>query len=205
LTATRAASLPDRDALQLVFAPGFSTASAVSDLSGRGVGLDVVQRSIHRLGGTLDMQTALGSGTSFTLRLPISFSMTQLMVVEVGGERYGIPISDIVETQRLPLRAVQPIRAGRAFILRDRTIPLLYLADLLQIPQTGAASADLKVLVVRAGEDQIGVVVDAIAERAETLTRPLSGFLQGVTGIAGTTLLGDGRVLLVLDLEELIQ
>jgi two-component system chemotaxis sensor kinase CheA len=205
LTATRAASLPDRDALQLVFAPGFSTASAVSDLSGRGVGLDVVQRSIHRLGGILDMQTALGSGTSFTLRLPISFSMTQLMVVEVGGERYGIPISDIVETQRLPLRAVQPIRAGRAFILRDRTIPLLDLADLLQIPRTGAVSADLMVLVVRAGEDQIGVVVDAIAERAETLTRPLSGFLQGVTGIAGTTLLGDGRVLLVLDLEELIQ
>ncbi len=205
LTAIRAADLPDGDALQLVFAPGFSTASAVSDLSGRGVGLDVVQRSIQRLGGTLDMQSTFGTGTSFTLRLPISFSMTQLMVVKVGGERYGIPISDILETRKLPVQAVQSIRAGRAFILRDRTIPLLDLADLLQIPRANAASADLKVLIVRTGEDRIGVVVDDIAERAETLTRPLSGLLQGVTGIAGTTLLGDGKVLLVLDLEELIR
>lgn len=131
--------------------------------------------------------------------------MTQLMVVEVGGERYGIPIADILETRKLPAHAVQSIRAGRAFILRDRTIPLLDLGELLQIPCSNAASANLKVLVVRAGKDQIGVVVDAIGERAETLTRPLSGLLQGVTGIAGTTLLGDGRVLLVLDLEELIR
>ncbi len=205
LTATRAAALADGDALQLVFAPGFSTTSAVSDISGRGVGLDVVQRSVQRLGGTLDMQSVPGSGTSFTLRLPISFSMTQLMVVEVGGERYGIPISDILETQKLPAQAVQSIRTSRAFILRDRTIPLLDLTEMLQIPRENATSSDLKVLVVRAGEDRVGVVVDAIAERAETLTRPLSGLLQGVTGIAGTTLLGDGRVLLVLDLEELIR
>lgn len=204
LTAARAAALPDSDALKLVFAPGFSTTSIVSELSGRGVGLDVVQRSIQRLGGTIDMQSTLGKGTSFTLRLPISFSMTQLMVVTVGGERFGIPISDILETRKLPVQAVQPIRAGRAFILRDRTIPLLDLADLLEVPRSNAASTDLTVLVVRVGEDQIGVVVDAVAERAETLTRPLSGLLQDVTGISGTSLLGDGRVLLVLDLEELI-
>lgn len=204
LTAARAVTLPDGDALQLVFLPGFSTTSAVSDLSGRGVGLDVVQRSIQRLGGTLDMQSNLAEGTTFTLRLPISFSMAQLMLVEVGGERYGIPISDILETQKLSTQAVQSIRAGRAFVLRDRTIPLLDLAELLQIPRPNTPATDLKVLVMRVGDDQIGVVVDAIAERAETLTRPLSGLLQGVAGIAGTTLLGDGRVLLVLDLEELI-
>lgn len=205
LTETGAAALADGDALQLVFVPGFSTASAVSDISGRGVGLDVVQRSIQRLGGALDMHSALGSGTSFTLRLPISFSMTQLMVVEVGSERYGIPISKILETQKLPAHAVQSIRAGRAFILRNRTIPLLDLAELLQAPRLKNATGDLKVLVVRAGDDVIGLAVDAIAERAETLTRPLSGLLQSVTGIAGTTLLGDGRVLLVLDLEELVR
>ncbi len=205
MSAAQAAVLPDSEAMQIVFAPGFSTASDVSDLSGRGVGLDAVRRSIQRLGGTLDIQSALGSGTAFTLRLPISFSMTKLMVVEAGGERYGIPISDILETQKVPMQAIQPIRAGRAFILRDRTIPLLDLADLLQIPRANAASAGLKVLVVRAGDDQIGVVVDSIAERAETLTRPLSGLLQGFPGIAGTTLLGDGRVLLVLDIEELVR
>ncbi len=202
----QAALLSENDALHFVFAPGFSTASTISDLSGRGVGLDVVQRSIQRLGGTLEMNSSAGSGTSFTLKLPISFSMSQLMVVEVGGERYGIPIADVVETQKLPGSAVQFVRAGQAFILRDRTIPLVHLDDLLLVPRkTERSDADLKVLIVRAGEGQIGIAVDVIAERAETLTRPLTGLLQGVPGIAGTTLLGDGRVLLVLSLEELIQ
>jgi two-component system chemotaxis sensor kinase CheA len=206
VTEDQAASLSEADALQLVFAHGFSTAPTVSDLSGRGVGLDVVQSSVHRLGGTLEMHNSTGTGTSFMLKLPVSFSMSQLMVVEVGGERYGIPIADVLETRKLPISAVQSVRTGQAFILRDRTIPLVYLADLLQLPRTAAhLSVDLKVLIVGAGGDQIGIAVDAIAERAETLTRPLTGLLQGVPGIDGTTLLGDGRVLLVLNLEELLR
>jgi two-component system chemotaxis sensor kinase CheA len=205
VTEAQASSLPERYILQFVFAAGFSTASSVSDLSGRGVGLDVVQTSIQRLGGTLEMHSTAGSGTSFILKLPISFSMAQLMVVEVGGERYGIPIADVVETHKLPASAVQSVRAGRAFILRNRTMPLLSLAELLQMPSPNAPSGDLKVLIVRAGEHKIGVTVDAIAERAETLTRPLAGVLQDVAGISGTTLLGDGKVLLVLNLEELVQ
>jgi len=206
VTEDQAALLSENEALQLVFAPGFSTASTISDLSGRGVGLDVVQRSIQRLGGTVEMNSSAGSGTSFMLKLPTSFSMSQLMVVEVGAERYGIPIADVIETQKLLGSAVQSVRAGQAFILRDRTIPLVHLADLLQVPRTAERlHADLKILIVRAAGDQIGIAVDVIAERAETLTRPLTGLLQGVPGIAGTTLLGDGRVLLVLNLEELIR
>lgn len=201
----QASALSDRDILQFVFAPGFSTASSVSDLSGRGVGLDVVQSSVRKLGGTLELQSTVGSGTSFVLNLPISFSMTQLMVVQVGDERYGIPISDVIETQKLPASAVQSVRAGKAFVLGNRTIPLLHLGELLQSQSPSAYSNDLKVLIVQAGEDQIGVAVDAIAERAETLTRPLAGLLQGVPGIAGTTLLGDGKVLLVLNMEELVK
>jgi len=201
----QASALSDRDILQFVFASGFSTASSVSDLSGRGVGLDAVQSSVRRLGGTLQLQSTVGTGTSFTLQLPISFSMTQLMVVQVGDERYGIPISDVIETHKLPASAVQSIRAGKAFVLRNRTIPLLHLGELLQSQLPSAHSNDLKVLIVQAGEDQIGVAVDAIAERAETLTRPLAGLLQGLPGIAGTTLLGDGKVLLVLNMEELVK
>ncbi len=144
-------------------------------------------------------------GTSFVLKLPVSFSMTQLMVVQVGDERYGIPISDVIETQKLPASAVQSVRAGKAFVLRNRTIPLLHLGELLQSQLPSAHSNDLKVLIVQAGEDQIGVAVDAIAERAETLTRPLAGLLQGLPGISGTTLLGDGKVLLVLNMEELVK
>ncbi|MBZ5763082.1 chemotaxis protein CheA [Rhizobium sp. VS19-DR104.2] len=205
IPAIEASALSERDMFQLVFAAGFSTASSVSELSGRGVGLDVVRRSVERLGGTLGMQSTPEVGMSFVLKLPISFSMTQLMVVEVGNERYGIPISDVVETHKLPANAVQSVRGNHAFILRDRTVPLLYLSDLLQLAKKWPSSEDLKVLIVRMGDDLIGVAVDAIAERAETLTRPLSGLLQGVAGVSGTTLLGDGKVLLVLDIEELMQ
>jgi two-component system chemotaxis sensor kinase CheA len=205
VTKSQATTLSEREILQLAFAPGFSTAAAVTDLSGRGVGLDVVQRSIQSLGGTLDLQSTVGSGTTFTLKLPISFSMTQLIVVEVGDERYGVPIADVIETQKLPMHAIQPVKTGRAFMLRNRTIPLLKLSDLLHLPLPDATPDDLKVLIVKVGPDLIGISVDAIAERAETLTRPLTGLLKGVPGIAGTTLLGDGKVLLVLNLEELIQ
>jgi two-component system chemotaxis sensor kinase CheA len=114
-------------------------------------------------------------------------------------------ISDVIETHKLPASSIQFVQAGSAFVLRNRTIPLLYLAGLLQMPSASSPSGDLKVLIVQVGNEQIGVAVDAIAERAETLTRPLTGLLQGVVGIAGTTLLGDGRVLLVLNLEELVQ
>ncbi|MGE7368795.1 chemotaxis protein CheA [Neorhizobium sp. NPDC001467] len=199
-------SLPAEAVLQLVFTPGFSTAAAVSDLSGRGVGLDVVRTAIERLGGSVGLSSVTGSGTRFVLRLPISFSMAELMVVEVGGERYGIPMSEILETCRLPLKDVQPVRAGRAFVLRNSTIPLVDLSDMLKHPQRKSppSAGDLKVLILRHGGERIGVVVDTITERAETLTRPMAGLLQGVMGVAGTTLLGDGKVLLVLNIEELI-
>lgn len=205
VSASQSSSFSEREILQFVFEPGFSTASSISELSGRGVGLDVVRRSVQRLGGTVEMQSVFGGGTSFLLKLPISFSMTQLMVVEVGAERYGIPLSDVVETHKLPVSDIQAIRSGRAFILRHQTIPLLDLAELLQMPASRPASRDLKVIVVESGGQRFGIAINAIAERAETLTRPLTGLLQGVTGIAGTTLLGDGRVLLVLNLEELVQ
>ena len=164
-----------------------------------------MQRTVQKLGGTLDLQSVLGSGTLFLLRLPISFSMMQLMVIGVAGERYGIPIEDVIEIHKIPATKVQAIRAGHAFVLRDRTIPLLHLAELLQLPFSVAVPGDLKILIVQVGEDRIGVAVDEIAERAETLTRPLGSLLQSVPGIAGTTLLGDGKVLLVLKLEELLQ
>jgi two-component system chemotaxis sensor kinase CheA len=202
---SRALLLSDEEALQLIFAPGFSTASAVTDLSGRGVGLDAVRSALHRLGGVVEISSNPGAGTVFSLRLPVSFSMSQLMVVEVGSERYGIPIDEIVETHRLRRDLVQPVRAGQAFVLRDQTVPLLYLGELLQMPQARAAAGDLKVLIVQVGNDRLGIAVDGIADRAETLTRPLSGLLRNIPGVSGTTLLGDGKVLLVLNLEELVQ
>jgi two-component system chemotaxis sensor kinase CheA len=203
LTPTAAEALPDAAALQLLFVPGFSTASTVTDLSGRGVGLDAVKASVQRLGGRVELLSTPGAGITTQLLLPISFAMSRIMVVEVGGERYGIPIDRIVETIRLRADDVVRVRAGEAFVLRDQTISLLRLAELLQLSRS-ETSCDLRILIAKAGDEQVGIAVDAIAERAETLMRPLTGLLKGLPGIAGTTLLGDGMVLLVLNLEELI-
>ncbi|MDE1991562.1 MAG: chemotaxis protein CheA [Rhizobiaceae bacterium] len=204
LSETVAATLSDATTLQLLFSPGFSTASTVSDLSGRGVGLDAVQMAAQRLGGHVELASTPSVGTVFTLSLPISFSMSRIMVVSVGEERYGVPIEGVIETIRLSQQNVTAVRAGEAFVLRDLTIPLLHLAELLQLKRRETLGTDLRVLIAQAGGERVGIVVDAIAERAETLLRPLSGLLRGLPGIAGTTVLGDGKVLLVLDLEELI-
>jgi len=204
VTAERAASLSDAATLDLLFAAGFSTASSISDLSGRGVGLDAVRTEIARLGGSVAIDSRIGEGTSINLRLPVSFAMTQLLVVTVDGERYGVPMPSVVETVRVAQDAITPIRAGRAFVLRDRTVPLLSLSRLLDLPDAAPSEKELTVLVLDIHGEPVGIIIDAIAERLETVTRPLGGVLRGIRGIAGTTVLGDGRVLLVLDVAGLI-
>ena len=204
VTAERAASLSDAATLDLLFAAGFSTASSISDLSGRGVGLDAVRTEIARLGGSVAIESRIGEGTSINLRLPVSFAMTQLLVVTVDGERYGVPMPSVVETVRVALDGITPIRAGRAFVLRSRTVPLLSLSGLLDLPDAAPSEKELTVLVLDIHGEPVGIIIDAIAERLETVTRPLGGVLRGIRGIAGTTVLGDGRVLLVLDVAGLI-
>jgi two-component system chemotaxis sensor kinase CheA len=213
ITPDAAAALDDQAALQLIFLPGFSTARAVSDVSGRGVGLDAVQASIARIGGRVDVRNRSTTGATFELWLPVSFTMSHLMIVRVGEERYGIPVEKVVEALRVSRQDIHPVRAGHAFVLRGRTIPLLSLPDLLELPLEAGTDADAgtrpivrepHVLVVDISGERIGLVVDAIAERTETPMRPIARLLRGLPGIAGTTLLGDGQVLLVLNLEELI-
>jgi len=204
VSAERATTLAERDVLDLLFAARFSTAAAVSDLSGRGVGLDAVRTDVKRLGGTVSLTSRLGQGTTMMLRLPTSFAMTQLLIVSVAGERYGVPIASVAETVRVNPKDVTPIRDNRAFVLRDRTVPLLALSALLGLPDT-APGEEMTVLVLAVADQRVGIVVDAIAERVETITRPLGGLLTGVPGIAGTSVLGTGQVLLVLDIAELIR
>ncbi len=201
--ADHAATLSERDTLDLLFMPGFSTAQTVSDLSGRGVGLDAVRTDIARLGGTVSLDSRLGQGTTTTMRLPISFAMTQLLVVTVSGERYGVPMQDVVETVRIKADAITPIRTNRAFVLRDRTIPLLSLSDLLGLP-SAIPAGEMIVLVMDLADQLVGSVIDGINERIETITRPLGGLLSGMPGMAGTAVLGSGQVLLVLDMAELV-
>jgi two-component system chemotaxis sensor kinase CheA len=205
MDAAAAAALPDADALRLVFAAGLSTAEIVSDLSGRGVGMDVVRSAVERVGGRVDLDSKLGEGTTVRVTLPLTMAVTRIMTIECGGHLFGIPMNALVESVRLPASAVRQIRGSEAFVLRERIIPLLRLARLLELPvdAAGDPAADVSVLVLRSGQSTVGLVIDAFRERMEAIVRPLEGALAGLPAFVGTTLLGDGRVLLILNVAEL--
>jgi two-component system chemotaxis sensor kinase CheA len=196
--------MSDAETLELIFAPGFSTAAEVTDLSGRGVGMDAVRSAVERLGGEVGVQSLPGRGTTIRFSLPLTIVMTKVMSVRVGGELYGIPIDGILETAIVPTSRILPVRDAEAFVLRDRTLPLVRLADLLEIPRTADRASGAKVLVMAVGDEPVGIAVDGFAERMDVLMRPMTGILAGMPGVMGTTLLGDGSVLMILDIPELI-
>jgi two-component system chemotaxis sensor kinase CheA len=185
--------MSDEEVIGLIFAPGFSTASEVTELSGRGVGMDAVRSSIERLGGQIGVRSRLGRGTTIRLSLPLTIVMTKVMAVRVGGELYGLPLDGIVETAFVPSARILPVQEAEAFVLRDRTLPLVRLASLLEIPRAPDK-----------GDELVGIAVDGFAERMDVLMRPMDGILAGMPGVMGTTLLGDGSVLMILDVPELI-
>ncbi|MBF9198018.1 chemotaxis protein CheA [Microvirga terrestris] len=194
----------DADAVDLIFAPGFSTASEVTDLSGRGVGMDAVRSAVERLGGQASVRSLPGQGTTIRLSLPLTIVMTKVMAVRLGRELYGIPLDGIIETAFVPVSRVLPVRDAEAFVWRERTLPLVRLVDLLRVRPPVEAPQRLKVVVMAAGDDVVGVAVDGFAERMDVLMRPMTGILAGMPGVMGTTLLGDGSVLMILDIPELV-
>jgi two-component system chemotaxis sensor kinase CheA len=202
VTSEAAEALSDAAAIRLIFEPGFSTAEAVTGVSGRGVGMDAVRSAIERLRGSIEIDTAPGRGTIFRLRLPANALTTRLLVIEVGGDRYGVALDQIVETVRIASEALVPLGSGTAVVLRDRTVPVLGLAALLGGEDRPAPAA--KLLVTRSGGELVAVRVDGFGERIDTLVRPPSGILASVPGVTGTSLTGDGDVLLILDLPELV-
>ena len=201
----RAAELSDEDAAMLVFAPGFSTAAAVSDLSGRGVGMDVVRSAVEKVGGRVTLASRKGIGTTVELTLPLSMAVTRIMTVACGERLFGVPMAVVVETVRVPRTALHRFRDREAIVLRDSVVPVVRLARLLDLPEAEAATAEEDaILVVRLNGERLGLVVGAFREGMEVIVKPMEGVLAGLAGFAGTTLLGDGRVLLILDLRELV-
>lgn len=198
------AAMSDEQAAELIFAPGFSTAAAVTDLSGRGVGMDAVRTAIARLRGRVSICSRMGVGTTVTFALPFTVMMTRVMTVESGGQVFGIPIEAVVETVRVPRSELTPIGAAKAFVLRGKTIPVMELGEALEERgQLAAGDADL--VVASIGGHLGAVEVERLGERMDVMLKPMEGLLAGMPWIAGTTVLGDGRVLLVLDLQELLQ
>lgn len=197
--------LSDQDAVNLVFAAGFSTAEQVSDLSGRGVGMDVVRNAIDKVGGNVVLTSTVGQGTRLRLTLPLSMAVTNVMIIESDRQLFGIPMNMVVETVRLPHAALRLIKRQKTTVLRGKVVPLVSLNELLAIdvePQVNA-DGELAVLVVRVGNEQVGLLVDEFREVVDVILKPLPGELAKLTCYAGTALLGDGTVLMVISPKEL--
>ncbi len=206
IPADRAAQLSDDDAVQLVFLPGFSTADAITDLSGRGVGMDVVRTAIERINGGVQLSSVHGKGTTLTLSLPLSMAVTNVMVIESAGRRLGVPMDLIVETVRVHTDDIHHFKQARTTVLRGRIVPLRSLNELLALDTEPLANdeGELAVLVVRIGNQVVGLLVDHFQGASDIILKPLEGVLAGLTGFAGTALMGDGGVLMVLNPKELL-
>lgn len=206
IEAERAAALTDEEAFQLIFLPGFSTAAAVSDLSGRGMGMDVVRSTIQQAGGRVRLFSRPREGTMVEIALPLSMVITRVMTVACGERLFGVPMGLVVETVRVARDELHRVGGTDAFVLRDRVVPLLHLARLLDLPdKSGPQPQQEAILVVCLNGERLGIAVSAFQDVLETIVKPLDGVLAGLRGFTGTTLLGDGRVLLVLDLPELVR
>nr|WP_295825811.1 chemotaxis protein CheA [uncultured Azospirillum sp.] len=199
-----AAALSDTDAVRLVFAPGFSTAGSVSDLSGRGVGMDAVRAAVERAGGRVEIASTPGSGTQVRLSLPLTLSITRVVVVEAAGSLYGIPVALVGGVQRVPRTEIRSVKRAESVVLRDRVVPLVRLRRLLAQPDDERVRETVCVVLAELGDGPVAVAVDDVGERADVVLRPMTGVLRGLRGYAGTAVLGDGRLILVLDLRELL-
>ncbi|MEY4415824.1 MAG: hypothetical protein RIQ53_3117, partial [Pseudomonadota bacterium] len=206
IPADRASSLSDVEAVQLVFLPGFSTAESISDLSGRGVGMDVVRTAVERINGQVELESERGRGTMVRLTLPLSMAVTNVMMIEAGGRHFGVPMDLIVETVRVPAEDIHHFKSAQTVVLRGRIVPLRALNELLTLDVPPRLNADREhaVLVVRLGNETIGLLVDDFHGTSDIILKPLEGVLQGITGFAGTALMGDGSVLMILNPKELL-
>ena len=205
LSTDELAALSDEQTIALIFTAGFSTASEVSDISGRGVGMDVVRSTIEKIGGHVLLKSRLGAGTTVSLDLPMNIAMSRIMVVEAAGEIFGIPMDVVSETVRLTPDRVCQIKNNDGFVLHDRVIPICSLAGLMKLSPKKRSDADVRIVVVaEIGGRNTAVEVDAVRDRMEVVLKPMQGLLSNARGYLGTTLMGDGAVLLVLDMKEIV-
>jgi len=198
--------MSDQEAVNLVFASGFSTMEVVSDLSGRGVGMDVVKTAVAKVNGTVALESEKGKGTRLRLSLPLSMAVTNVMIVESDAQTFGIPMDSVVETVRVPRSAIRTNKNNQATVLRGRIVPLKSINTLLDIdaPPKANAEDELAILVVRLGDEMVGLLVDDFHETVDIILKPMTGMLAGLSAYSGSALMGDGSVLMVLNIKEIL-
>lgn len=198
------AAMTPAQTAELVFAPGFSTAKAVSDLSGRGVGMDAARAAVAQMGGRVQLESRPGHGTLVRFVLPFTVMMTRVMTVEAAGQAFGLALDTVVETLKVARDDISTIGSAAAFVHRERTIPLIDLGRALGAGHGPLDKPDATVVVASVAGQRVGLEVDRLGGRMDVMLKPMEGLLAGMAGVAGTTLLGDGRVMLVLELGELL-
>jgi len=216
ITSPQAKQMSDKELFDLVFLPGFSTAKKVSDISGRGVGLDVVKTNMEKIGGFIDIQSTAGKGTLFKFKLPLTLAIIPALIVKTGGDSYAIPQVSLVELVRLKGEDIQNkiewLHKAPVYRLRGQLLPLVYLNSELQLnepdlagPSGATAEKSINIIVLQAEDRHFGLVVDEVNDTQEIVVKPLGKQLKGLTLYAGATILGDGHVALILDIMALTQ
>jgi two-component system, chemotaxis family, sensor kinase CheA len=213
LTGEQAARMPEREICNLIFRPGFSTAEKVTNVSGRGVGMDVVKTNVEKIGGTVDVQSTLGQGTTVRVKIPLTLAIIPALVVTCGGERYAIPQVSLLELVRIEAdeagKGVELVHGAPVYRLRGRLLPLVYLNRELKLdPQTNPvreSGGAVNIVVLRADDRRFGLVVDQINDTEEIVVKPLRKQLKTVKTFAGSSIMGDGKVSLILDVLGLAQ
>ncbi len=204
ITEEQAEAMTDKEVIELLFKPSFSTAEKISDVSGRGVGLDVVKTKIEALGGSVDCVSVLGEGSTFTVRLPLTLAIIQALMVIIGEEKYAIPLGSIQTIEDIPASDIKYVEAREVINLRGTVIPLIRLDKILDVPNRKDNNENLTVVIVTKGDKMAGLVVDDLIGQLEIVIKSIGKYINNSKMISGATILGDGEIALILDVNTLI-
>ncbi|MEK4083631.1 chemotaxis protein CheA [Psychrobacillus sp. FSL K6-1415] len=199
-----AQAMSDKQVAELILSSGFSTADVISDVSGRGVGLDVVKTTIESLGGSIDISSTEGQGSLFSIQLPLTLSIISVMLVELGEEIYAIPLSSIIETAIIRSSDILNAHNQKVIDFRGKVVPLVFLENVFDVPRESTDDEFHSVVLVRKGDKMAGLVVDSFIGQQEIVLKSLGAYLSSVFAISGATILGNGKVALIVDCNALI-
>ena len=199
ITEREADTMSDKEAFGLIFKPGFSTAAKVTNVSGRGVGMDVVKTNIEKLNGIIDIESEIGKGTTMKLKIPLTLAIMQSLLVGAQEEFFAIPLASVLETVRVPIDDIYTIDGKNVLRLRDEVLSLVKLSDIFGVKQVFENSDQTYVVVIGVAESKLGIIVDNLVGQEEVVIKSMGDYLQNISGIAGATIRGDGRVTLIVD------
>ncbi|TLD89959.1 hybrid sensor histidine kinase/response regulator [Helicobacter sp. MIT 03-1614] len=197
-------SMSDKEAFGIIFKPGFSTAAAITNVSGRGVGMDVVKTNIEKLNGIIDIESEKGVGTTQKLKIPLTLAITQALLVAVQEEYYAIPLSSVIETVRVSQDEIYTVDGKSVLRLRDEVLPIVHLADIFKVNFVLESTNEVYVVVIGLAEQKMGVIVDYLVGQEEVVIKSLGYYLKGTEGIAGATVRGDGKITMIVDVAAMM-